>query len=251
VNNGSMTESERQRAIRLRLARTEPQRVIRISTGFPSLDHALEGGLPRGHITELSGGPSSGKSTFALMMVAHAQQEGLAAAWIDVERGFDPAYASHLGVSLERLPVARPETAEEALEIARQLTGSRGIELLVLDSAAALTPAIELEMGMGGAGPGLQARVLASGFRRLALSASRTETAILVLNQIRSGGGGESQETSAGGPAVKLHSILRIALEPLETASRIRFRILKSRLAAPVREGELLFETLHGPSVSP
>jgi recombination protein RecA len=247
---GSMTERDRQRAIRLRLARSVAKPVERILTGFPALDRALDGGLPKGRITEVFGGPSSGKSTFALSMVGHAQQSGLSAAWIDVERAFDPAYAASLGVSLERLPVARPGTAEEALEIARQLVGSGGIELLVLDSAAALTPAIELEIGIGEGGPGLQARVLATGFRRLVFAAARTETAVLVLNQIRSGSGAESAGTTAGGPPVKLHAILRIALEPLETASRARFRILKSRFAAPIREGELRFEKVHERSES-
>jgi recombination protein RecA len=243
-----MTERDRQRAIQLRLARSESRRVVRIPTGFPELDGALEGGLPRGRITELSGAPSSGKTTFALSLAAHAQQNGLVAAWIDVEGVFDAAYAARLGVSLESLPVIRPQTAEQALDIARRLAGSGGIDLLALDSAAALTPAIELEIGIGEGGPGLQARVLASGFRRLAVSATRTETAVLVLNQRRSAAGGESAETSAGGPPVKLHAILRIALEPLETPSRAHFRILKSRFAVSSREGELRFESLRAPS---
>ncbi len=136
-----MTERDRQRAIQLKLARLEARRVGRIPTGFPTLDQALEGGLPRGLITELAGGPSCGKTTFALSMVAHAQENGLSAAWIDAEHVFDPAYAARLGVSLERLPVARADTAEESLEIARRLAESGAIDLLALDSAAALTPA--------------------------------------------------------------------------------------------------------------
>jgi recombination protein RecA len=238
-----MTERDRQRAIQLRLARSEAKRVQRIATGFPTLDHALDGGLPRGCITEISGGPSSGKSALALSIAAHSQQNGLSAAWIDVERAFDPAYAARLGISLERLPLARPDSAEEALEISRRLAASGGIDLLVLDSAAALTPAIEFEIGIGESGPGLQARVLASGFRQLVFWAARTETAVLVLNQIRSGADGASPETSAGGPPMKLHAVLRIALESMGTASRTRFRILKSRLAAPVRQGELRLES--------
>ena len=245
-----MTERDRQRAIQLKLARLEAKRVGRIPTGFPVLDQALEGGLPRGLITELAGGPSCGKTTFALSMVADTQQSGLSAAWIDAEHVFDPAYATRLGVSLERLPVARADTAEESLEIARRLVESGAIDLLALDSAAALTPAIELEVGIGESGPGLQARVLASGFRRLAVAAARTETAILVLNQIRSGAGADSAGTSAGGPAVKLHAALRIALEPLEMAFGAHFRILKSRLAAPVREGGLRFERLRDSSAT-
>jgi recombination protein RecA len=172
-----MTERDRQRAIQLKLARSETKRVCRIPTGFSALDQALDGGLPRGLIAELSGAPSSGKTTFALCLVAHAQQNSLRAAWIDAEHVFDPAYAAQLGVNLERLAVARADTAEQSLEIARQLAGSGAIDLLVLDSAAALTPAIELEIGIGESGPGLQTRVLASGFRRLGVVAARTETA--------------------------------------------------------------------------
>src|SRR5580700_1613815 len=116
-----MTERERERAIRIKLARSESRAPAFVLTGFEALDRALAGGLPRGCITEIFGGPSGGKTTLALEIVAHAQEEGLSAAWIDAERAFDPAYAIDRGVSLERLPVARPETAEESLEIARQL----------------------------------------------------------------------------------------------------------------------------------
>lgn len=236
-----MTERERQRAIRLKLARSESKRVARILTGFESLDAALEGGLPRGQITEISGPSGAGKTRFALNLIANLQLNGLAAAWIDAERAFDPAFAVGSGVSLERLPVVRVETAEEALEIARQLAGSGGIDLLALDSAAALTPAMELEIGVGDSGPGLQARVLASGFRRLASAAAKTETAVVVLNQLRSGAFRDAAETSAGGPALKLYAAVRIALEALKTGSGAHFRILKSRLAAGAREGEIVF----------
>jgi recombination protein RecA len=246
-----MTERNRQRAIRLRLARSQTKPAERIATGFSALDAALEGGLPRGCITELAGGPASGKSTLALCMAARVQRDGLAAAWIDVERAFDAAYAERCGIHLPRLPVARPDTAEASLEIARQLASSGAIELLVLDSAAALTPALELQIGIGESGPGLQARVLASGFRRLAFAAARTQTAILVLNQIRGRGGTDSGETSAGGAPMKLYAALRIALEPLEMGSRTRFRILKSRHATLAREGQFSLENLQGASGSP
>jgi recombination protein RecA len=245
-----MTERDRQRAIQIKLARLEAKRVNRVPTGFPTLDEALDGGLPRGFITELAGTPFSGKTTFALSMVANTQQSGMSAAWIDAEHVFDPAYAVRLGVGLERLPVACADTAEELLEIARRLAESGAIDLLALDSAAALTPAIELEIGIGESGPGLQARVLASGFRRLAVAAARTEMAVLVLNQIRSGAGADYAETSAGGPAVKLHAALRISLEPLESGFGAHFRILKNRLATPVREGGLRFERLRDSSAT-
>jgi recombination protein RecA len=245
-----MNERDRQRAIQLKLARSEAKRVSRIVTGFEALDRALEGGVPRGRITEISGGSGSGKTTFALLVAANLQRNGLSAAWIDVERAFDAAYAMNLGVSLERLPVVQAETAEEALEIARQLAGSGALDLLALDSAAALTPALELEIGAGESGPGLQARVLASGFRRLAFAAAKTETAVIVLNQIRSGAGADAYETTAGGPAVKLHAALRIALEPLKSASGAHFRILRSGLRAASREGEIHFEHKSDPPAS-
>jgi recombination protein RecA len=234
-----MTEQERQHAIREKLAHSASRFPAFVSTGFESLDRALAGGLPRGRITELFGGPSGGKTTLALQIVAHAQKDGLSAAWIDAEHGFDPAFAVDQGVSLERLPVASPNSAEESLEIARQLAGSGGIDLLALDSAAAMTPALELEIGLGDSSAGLQSRVLASGFRRLAFAAARTETAILVLNQVRSRSVESEDETTAGGPALKLYASVRIALEPAGRAGNVRFRILKSKLAAAFREGAL------------
>lgn len=246
-----MTEGERQRAIRVKLARSEGRLTAFVPTGFGALDRALAGGLPRGRITEIFGGPSSGKTTLALDIVAHAQADGLSAAWIDVERAFDPAYAVRRGVILERLPVARPDTAEESLEIARQLAGSCGIDLLALDSAAALAPALELEIGLGDASLGLQSRILASGFRRLAFAAARTETAILVLNQVRSRGSPSEAETTAGGPGLKLHAAVRISLEPAGGAANARFRVLKSRMAAAFSGGELRLDPGDGYSKTP
>jgi recombination protein RecA len=234
-----MTERERQRAIQVKLARSATRVAAFVPTGFDALDRALAGGLPRGHITELFGEPSGGKTTLALEIVAHAQESGLSAAWIDVEHAFDPAYAMQRGVKPERLPVARADTAEESLEIARQLAGSGGIDLLAIDSAAALTPALELEIGLGDGPAGLQSRVLASGFRRLAFAAARTETAILVLNQVRSRAGASDAETTAGGPGLKLHAAVRISLEHAGGGAGVRFRILKSKMGDAFREGEL------------
>jgi recombination protein RecA len=240
-----MTERERQHAIQVRLARSQSRAPAFLSTGFEALDRALAGGLPRGHITELFGDSSGGKTTLALEIVAHAQANGLCAAWIDAEHSFDPAYAIQRGVSLERMPVASPDTAEEALEIARQLAGSGGIDLLALDSAAALTPAIELEIGLGDGAQGLQSRILASGFRRLAFAAARTETAILVLNQLRSRGGAGEVETTAGGPALKLHAAVRISLEHAGGSAKVRFRVLKSKMGDAFREGDLRLDGGH------
>ena len=211
-----------------------------IPTGFASLDRALGGGLPRGRIVELFGPSSSGKSTMALQVVARLQRFGSTAAWIDAEHTFEPSYAAALGVVIDRLPVAQPDSAEQALEIARQLAQSRAVELLVIDSAAALVPSLELETGLGTSGPGLPGRVLASGLRRLSTALARTDTSLLVLNQIRSRmdpSEGEA-ETSAGGAPLKLHAALRIVLG-LGTGRTVRFRVLKNKAAAAFQEGEL------------
>jgi recombination protein RecA len=208
----------------------------RIPGFIPAGFRQLDGLLPRKRIIEISGGPSSGKTLLALLIVAAAQRAGLSCAWIDAELAFDPARAANLGVSLEHLPVARPESAETSIEIALQLAASGGIDLLVLDSAAALTPRIELETGVGDSGPGLQARVLASGIRRLASVIARTETAIIVLNQIRSAGDGE---TTAGGPALKLYASVRLSLE-MPAEDRIRFRILKNKASEASAPGVIL-----------
>jgi recombination protein RecA len=237
-----MTEQDRQRAIRLRLARSDqghPGRVL--PTGFAALDAALgAGGLPRGALVELFGPSSSGKTTLALQIVARAQTHGETAAWIDAEHAFDAPYASRLGVAVNEMPLAQPESAEQALDIACRLADSGAVDLLVVDSAAALVPRLELESGVGEGSAGLQSRVLASGLRRLAHLAARRDCVALFLNQTRSrmlASGGEA-ETSAGGAPLKLYAALRISLDP-RNAGRVVFRVLKNRRAEAYREGEL------------
>ncbi len=247
----SHRERERQRTIHLKLARADLRERAVLATGIASLDAALDGGLPRGLLTEIFGPPSSGKTTFGLQVAAGAQYAGLSAAWIDAEHAFNPARAAQLGVSLERLPVVRPETAEECLEMARQLAGSGGLDLLVIDSAAALAPALELEMGLGDGGPSLQSRVLASGLRKLAFAAAKTETTVLVFNQIRGRGeAADGQETSAGGPALKIYAAVRVALDAAEDG-RVGFRIVKNKAASAFRRGQLLLESGGGFAESP
>ena len=208
----------------------------RIPASIPTGFRQLDGLVPRGRLTEISGGPSSGKSLLALRIVANAQLAGLSCAWLDAELAFDPAHAVEVGVQLERLPVARTESAEASIEIACQLASSGGIDLLVLDSAAALVPRLELEAGIGDSSPGLQARVLGSGIRRLTSVTSRTETAIIVLNQIRSAGEGE---TTAGGPALKQYAAVRLSIE-MPAEDRIRFRILKNKASEASGSFEIL-----------
>jgi recombination protein RecA len=236
-------EDHRRRVIRAKLVRLEnapPPVRAAISTGFPDLDRALGvGGFPRGAMTELFGPPSAGKTTLALQWVAHLQSSALEAAWIDADRTFDPAYAAALGVALERVPLARPESAEQTLEMTRRLALSGAVDAVIIDSVAALAPQFELDSGVTG-GAGLHGRVLASGLKSLARAVAKSDTAVLILNQTRrrmdpSAGG---METSAGGPALKFYAAVRLVLEPVDSRT-VRFRTLKNKAAAAFREGML------------
>ncbi len=213
-----------------------------IPTGFVALDAALGGGLPRGGIVELAGPPSAGKTTLALEITAFAQAAALSIAWIDADRSFDALYASSLGVATERLTVTQPATAEQALEMAKMLARYGAIDLLVVDSAAALVPAMELVTDVGDGGPGLQARALASGLRKLSAELRKSGTCALFLNQIRMGGSPDAEnETTAGGPPLRLFAAIRIALKPAGDGSRVEFRLVKNRLAFTAVRGEFAF----------
>jgi recombination protein RecA len=231
-----MTEEQRQRAIRLRLARSEPRHRGFLPTGFAGLDSALEGGLPRSAIVEIFGPSSSGKTTLALQIAAHAQQTGATAAWIDAEHVFDAPYADSLGVRVPEMPLAQPESAEQAIEIACKLAGSAAVDLLIVDSAAALVPRLELQSAFGDSGEGLHSRVLASGLRKLAHIVAASGTVAVFLNQTRSRG--SEEETSAGGPPLKLYAAVRLALGP-PSGGQVVFRILKNKAGAAFREGRL------------
>jgi len=249
-----MTEEHRQRTIWRKLSRSEEVPTgSAIPTGLGALDRALgAGGLPRGRIVEWFGPPSCGKTSLALETVAHAQRNGSVAAWIDADRTFDPAYAAARGITLDRLPVVQADSAEQTLEIAGQLLASGAVDLLVVDSAAALTPRLELDGGLGDGGWGLQRRVLESGLRRLSFALRRNHAAAVFLNQTRwrLDGPDREMETSAGGPALKLYAAARIGLQPA-AASRVRFRILKNKAAAPFACGELVWRGAGGFAESP
>ena len=247
-----MKEEDRGHAIRLALARSQPSSRSTppgrlpgaIPTGSAALDRALGiGGLPRGSIVELFGPAESGKTSLALAIVAEWQKAGGAAAWIDSERSFDPSYAARAGVKIEQLPVARPESAEQAFAMVEQLAQTGAVELLVVDSAAALTPAVEFETALGESGHGLQSRVLGSGLRRLTRSVARAGATAVFLNQIRTRParteGGAAEEVSAGGPALKLYAAVRIALVRSAQTGSVRFRVLKNKTGEAFREGEL------------
>lgn len=209
-------------------------------TGFAALDSALDGGLPRSAIVELFGPSSSGKTTLALQIVAHAQKDGATAAWIDAEHAFEASYASSLGVQVGEMPLARPQSAEEALEIACRLAGSNAVDLLIVDSAAALVPRLELESAIGDSGEGLHSRVLASGLRKLAHIVAKSGTVVVFLNQTRSRkqASGSEDEASAGGPPLKLYAGVRLALDA-QKGEQVGFRLLKNKAAAAFREGQL------------
>ena len=236
-------EDHRRRVIGARLLRLDdaPGRVAAvIPTGFAALDQALgTGGIPRSAMSEVFGPPSSGKTTLALQWVAHMQEHGLVAAWIDADRTFDPAYATALGVAIENLPLACPESAEQALDMAGRLASSGAVDAVVIDSAAALAPQLEVDSAMTG-GAGLHSRVLASGLKALARTVRRCNAAILFVNQTRHRMNPSEGEavTSAGGPSLKMYAALRLVLEPVGERT-VRFRTLKNKAAAAFRDGKL------------
>lgn len=248
-----MNETDRRRAIQRQLSLMDPARrgPGNLPTGFPSLDAALgAGGISRGVITEIFGPASSGKTALLLQTIAHGQRLGNTAAWIDAEHVFDAAFAAHLGVDLARMPVTSPESAEEALEMARRFASSGAVDLVAIDSAAALVPRLELEAGLGSSGAGVQSRVLASELRRLAQVAQRAGTAIVLLNQTRfrpaTPGAGE---TSSGGPSIKLHAAVRLALSA--SGRRVRVRIVKNKFATAYAEADLEWRRERGFAEAP
>ena len=193
-------------------------------------------------------GPAPNLFLVGGQIAAKAQQDGSTAAWIDAEHAFDPAYAAALGVALEKLLLARPDSAEQALGIARELALSGAVDLVVVDSAAALVPRVELETGLGDSGPGLQSRVLGSELRKLAAAVGKCSAAVLFLNQVRSRP--DESDSTAGGPSLKLYAAIRIALEPAG-GGQTAFRILKNKVAQPFSKGVLRRAAPHGFSKTP
>ena len=239
-----MNESDRHRTIQGKIAGMTPPFSLRpresLPTPWPEMNRALGmGGLPRGSIAEFFGPSGAGKTTVALRIASLVQSRGGTAAWIDAEHSFDSSYALSLGVCVERLPVACPESAEQAFEMADRLLATGALDLLVIDSAAALTPALELETPLGRGGAGLHSRALTAGLQAMARAVGRADAVVLFLNQTRSRPEtSEGLETTAGGPSLKLHAAVRVSLEPAG-ARRIRFRILKNKRAVAFGQGEL------------